>query len=187
MNKTVTGIISGICGLVFGAAAGVFIISPQMNKQQNTPINKQVAIATTETYEVTAEPSTTDLIEIPPKTEPEENELLYDKDNIKIYYRGFKKTRMLLYIENNSDQYLWMQKKNLSANQIQFDENLGSEMYKPHSGELLTVYFDVEKLQDSKITRVSEITFSYTYSFTDSIYNIWGPEETDTEIFTITR
>lgn len=147
---------------------------------------ERVAIASTEASAEETQAASEE-IEIEPKTEPEVNELIYDADNIRIYYKGFSKTNASLYIENNSDGYLHMKINDLTANKISFEENPLFAFLKPHEGGNNTIRFDYFKLQDAGITRVSEFTFSFKYSFTETMYEQWGTEEHTTEIFTITR
>lgn len=164
---------------------------------QNEPETSRALTVTEEATETAAATTTTEPIteaattatEIPPApdptepTEPEVNELLFERNGLKIFYQGVEQNIVKFGVENYSTEakipiHIFL--NNISVNGEQLVGEMGIENYiECETSETLFYNLSLEDLQSRNITRINELDFSF--------YMQAGDWWVQTEQFTISR
>ena len=168
-SKIVVGILFSL--LVFMLLLG-FVIVPLWKESHpesnNAPDPKPAVIATItkQHTEVTTKTITEEPTEITEPITEQQNQLIYNENDVMIYYKGLtkknKRTCIDLLIENNSNKDLTVQLDDFSVNDFMInpifscDVNAGKKV-----NDDITIYD--RKLEESNITNIEKVEFYFHF------------------------
>ena len=161
----------------------IFALFSLVSCSNNASFEQEQPVKTAATAEITTE------AEIPPATEPEISEVLYEDDNCTITYNGFKSLstyqRINLAIDNKTDNTLSASLSYLKVNGVSIDEHYSITILPLQSlSRCMTIFND--NLQNENITRVNDIDIKMQITVTDKT-NGDCLDYYDTDTMTITR
>lgn len=175
MKERLKSVICAVFGTLTASVAVTGILTSCNNTPSKTAVSEPVVIASEPVTESATESATEtptakpteDPAIVPTKavpTEPAVNELIYDENNVKIYFRGWNGLNLNFYTEHEDlgyDCFPCFVVSSINGKSFECEQLAYFQRYYYEKGFIIPL--PVEQLQEEEFTRVDEIQFKIEF------------------------